>query len=142
MNQTIQPFLNKIAHSFDYYRHMICYVEDNGIQEVFVEQIDSLKGCWNPAVLGFTTTGRTKNSLAIGLPSLQLDIERGNWVIPTEFRDNENIKTLIQQFLNYPHSKYDDCVLSCFFAFRAIADQSGTDLYIVEEPTTLGTFML
>jgi len=136
-------FTQKIASTFETYRPEICYIEQNATQALFIERLENLSDCrWIPFIRGYTTTQASKISLSVGIPNLALDIQQGNWIIPNHLSNMPNFKILINQFSNYPHTTYNDTVMATFFANRAVQDQIGVDLFLVEEPNKFGSFAL
>jgi len=132
-------FAEKIIAQYDFFRHEIILVEDNGVQSIFIELLDQVNSNIHPTVKNFTTT-RNKNSLEAGLPALAVEFEQDKWILPkSKIEDHEvtckcNFCQLVSEFTSHPHGSIDDCVMATFFCFRAIKDYMVSDFYFVVEP--------
>ena len=120
--------LREIQNVNKCFRPIKIYIEDNAFQRVFV---DELTRNTDVPVQGFRTTGRNKNSLEFGVPSLQILFESRKFVFPyMTARDREYTDCVLNELkcFTYVNSKlqglgaHDDTVMALWIANNALAD--------------------
>ncbi len=104
------------------WRPQIIAVENNAYQQSLLDWM-SLLDVRDVPVRPFTT-GAAKSHLAIGLPSLAVEFERGAWRIPMGLRHHEEscdcaTCAWIQEMLTYPLGRSSDRLMACWFAREA-----------------------
>jgi intein/homing endonuclease len=114
--------LREIQDVHKQYKPQKIYIEDNGFQRVFRDEL--IRNTDLP-VEGFTTGAHNKNSLERGVPSLQILFENRKFVIPRKTeRDRRITDILINELkcFTWQDGKlqgvgaHDDCVLSLWLA--------------------------
>ena len=107
----------------------IILVENNGYQQAFQQwvQTDRVQHPWWSRIKPFTT-GQNKNSIILGLPSLEVEFHNRAWRIPeAEFASHGNHCTRghdgkpcpwcrwKEEMTNYPHTTMNDTVMATWF---------------------------
>jgi len=104
-------------------------VENNAVQSMVGEWLtDPEAGIPDLPLLPFTT-GKNKADPNIGLPSLELEFERGLWVIP-EFIGHQaqcscHWCRLVREFRNHPDHPSSDGVMALWFAREPLRNPLG-----------------
>jgi len=119
--------LREIEDVYYLFKPQKVFIEDNQFQRVFKDEI--VKHTDIP-VEGFTTTGRNKNSLENGVPSLQVLLENGKFQIPRKTdRDRRVTDVLVNELkcFTYVNGKlqgvgtHDDMVMALWIANECAA---------------------
>ena len=129
-NWDAPTFIKQIVESYNKYHHDIIMVENNGLQQMF---IDWLKDDDPRLPICAFHTGSQKTDEIIGLPSLDVEFENGQWLFPKSFiRDHElgcNCAwcRFVSEFQSHPQYSTDDIVMAAWFfreAARLYADNA------------------
>jgi len=127
---TMNEQLMVIQDVYQNYRPERIYIEDNGFQRVFRDELVTRTDL---PVEGFTTHSYNKNSAERGVLSLQILFENRKFVIPRKTdRDRRITDILVHELkcFTYVDNKlqglgsHDDCVMSLWIANEAIASSS------------------
>lgn len=115
----------RLARIEEQYSPFVYMVENNGYQQSLIDWIKAARMQFWPKIEP-TTTGTNKNSLAIGLPALQVEFENAAWSIPWGEYETHPIGhtcdwcRLDDEFRNHPTAMTSDGVMSVWFARQGI----------------------
>lgn len=124
--QSMRDQLRTIQDVAKTFRPLKIYVENNGFQRVFVDELVRDSGL---PVEGFTTTAHAKNDASRGVLQLQVLFESGHFIIPRKTeRCRERTDPLINELraFSYVDGKlqglgaHDDCVMSLWIAIECM----------------------
>ena len=122
--------LREIQDVYFAFRPQKILIEDNQFQRVFRDELITHT---DMPVSGHTTTGRNKNSLESGIPSLQVLFENKKFIIPRKTERDRRITDILLnelQCFTYVNGKlegvgsHDDCVLSLWITNEAASSAS------------------
>ena len=103
----------------------VVYVENNGLQEAYLELMRSMPGTPVLPLWGFLT-GANKSDPTIGIEGLDSEFIQGRWTIPSaEFYDHEvgcscHWCRWYAEVANYPNYSSTDGVMSMWFSWQAL----------------------
>lgn len=103
--------------------HVINF-ENNSLQEAFIDLVRMIPNSPVMPIRGFQT-GKQKSDPEIGIEGLDIEFERGYWIIPSaEFEDHEVGCTCgwcrwVAEILNYPNYDTSDGLMATWFAWNA-----------------------
>jgi hypothetical protein len=126
---TSPQFTQLILDEINQYSHDLVYIENNAQQEALLQWIDEIALSTSdnefknlPPIRGFFT-GMQKQDEGIGLPSISVEMEKGSWKIPDVSEHSSgcscNLCVWINEMSEYPIGKYNDTVMTCWFAKEA-----------------------
>jgi hypothetical protein len=113
------------------YNLSVIAVEDNAYQTALIDWAvaDKARFPWWMKVEPTTTTGQTKNSETLGLPSLQVEFSHGAWVVPIDEYEGaaageEGRRGMWArwdyEFRNHPLASTSDGVMATWFGRQAL----------------------
>lgn len=104
-------------------------VENNGYQQALIDWVKSSPNdhsFWYK-IESYTTTGVTKNSLTVGMPSLEVEFKNKAWVVPYDEFAGHAVTchcgwcTWKTEVRDYPMSATTDTVMAMWFCREAIS---------------------
>jgi hypothetical protein len=107
-----------------------CFVENNAYQVAVIDALEETEKMI--PVEGFTTGAHNKADELIGLPGLNVLMEKGNFAIPAgRFPLGDDDITPLGIFMtelrSHPGGEFSDCIMALWFATRAaVMDGSGS----------------
>ena len=116
-----------------YVKHRLesIFVENNGIQDVIVEQVKTVQSDRSDIkvvelpVKGYHT-GSQKFNPDLGLPALDIQFQNKQWIICKPGKHEDDCKcffcVMYKEFKFYPFYNTTDVVMSVWFAERALMD--------------------
>lgn len=99
------------------YELQLVMVETNAYQDSMRQELEDVKGL---NVRGYTTSGKSKRDLELGIPGFAGEIEKGQWTIWDSEGSNE---PTLDEMKAYPYGDKDDCVMAGFFLREAMRQQ-------------------
>jgi len=100
------------------------YVENNALQESFLDLIRILPNAPVIPMKGFTT-GKQKSDPEIGIEGMDIEFANGDWIIPAEEFDHHEVGCDCDwcrwkdEILNYPNADTSDGLMAMWFAWNA-----------------------
>lgn len=109
------------------FKPSIILVEDNAFQQSLVKDMQAETVL---PIRGFTTTGE-KFDEEIGINSLAVTLENGQWILPANPRDiktAEFYRELKEEMLQFPSGHTGDTLMSLWFCFTALRSISSNQV--------------
>ncbi len=137
-------FVANIKESYNIYHHQTILVENNAVQTMLVEWLEH-DALYLP-VEGYLT-GAQKWNPENGLPSLDVEFQKGLWLFPMiQIEGHDTIKhdcgwcTWIREMTNHPGWITTDTVMATWFVKEAIRLYWSTGFYEETPPDVEGEF--
>jgi len=149
-------FVSEILDSYNTFKHQMIFVENNAVQTMLVDWLEE-NASYLP-VQGFHT-GKQKADPLIGLPSLDVEFERGIWGLPMKLVEGHGSECtlgesmddktqpcgwcrFIREFSTHPQYLTTDVVMATWFAREAVREYWGSGFESMTEPKVEGDFGL
>lgn len=135
------------------YRPKIVMVENNATQSAILEWASELprEYPWQAVLFPWTTTSVNKWDATVGLPGLDVEFERGQWIVPAWLSPAHRMDCQcgacqwVREMRDHPMHETTDCVMAMWFARNAIRKYLGESAMQhvpeFEFPDTLGRVM-
>ena len=113
------------------FKPSLILVEDNAYQQALVKDMQDETTL---PIKGFTTTGE-KYDEEVGINSLAVTVENGQWIFPADPRDPATVdfyQELKEEMLKFPSGHTGDNLAALWFAFTALRSLKGKDVKSVK----------
>jgi len=122
---------NTIRGQNDNFKPSLILVEDNAFQASLVKDMQDQTTL---PIRGFTTTGE-KFDEEVGINSLAVSFENGQWILPANPRDHRTVdfyQHLKEDMMKFPSGHTGDLLMALWFAFTALRSLKSGDVVRVK----------
>ncbi len=136
-NWNSPTFVREIIGCFKRYSHDLILVESNGVQQLLIDWLTQSGMNIGLPIRPFHT-GANKANLDFGLPSMDVEFEHQNWIMPDGYTEGHEIGCAchwcrwISEFQNHPQAPTDDFVMATWFCREGIRQLTTRARYEVE----------
>lgn len=130
MQFAFSEFVKQYVVDCEFYVPHRALIENNSQQALLEDALKTLDITSKTPLEGFTTTGGNKWSLEVGLPSLEVEFERGMWVVHVPHEKLAmcqcDMCKVVDEFKSHPYGESTDGIIAVWLGSEAISERGNT----------------